>query len=415
MVARRDFPFAVPEQTQGPAPIKFGKFIMRTRKDIEELEDKILAPYAMKSKDSGSRLYPEPQHPIRTCYQRDRDRIVHCEAFRKLEYKTQVFTILEGDYYRTRLTHTIEVAQIGRTIGRSLRLNEDLIEAVALAHDLGHPPFGHAGEEALDLLVKPAKLRGFNHNKHSFEILTRLEKRYPDFDGLNLTPEVLVGILKHKTVYDLPSNTKQFFSEGTTLEAQVVDLADSLAYLNHDVDDGLTSGCITEDDLTESSLWQKALANIGGRERVQDQGVLKYQVVKALIDMQIKDLLEHTDRRLQHLKFSSVSQVKKYGKDIVSFSPAMKRERDFLQHLLNQKLYHHYRVVRMTAKAKRIIDDLFMVYLKEPNQLPPKVYSRERKYSKAQKYEIICNYIASMTDRYALEEHKKFFNPYALV
>ncbi len=388
---------------------------MRTRQDIEALESKILAVYAMKSADSGHRMHKEPVHAVRTCYQRDRDRIVHSEAFRKLEYKTQVFTILEGDYYRTRLTHTIEVAQIGRTIGRNLMLNEDLIEAIALAHDLGHPPFGHAGEAALDNILKKAGLQGFNHNKHSFEILTRLEKRYPDFDGLNLTPEVLVGILKHKTVYDLPSNAKQFFNEGTTLEAQVVDLADSLAYLNHDIDDGLTSGCITEEDLTESLLWQRALARIGGTKKFTNREMLKYQVVKALIDMQVVDLLEFTDARLKKLDLRSALEVKKYPKDIVAFSPRMSQERIFLQNLLNKKLYHHYRVVRMTAKAQRIIDDLFAVYLKEPHQLSPVVYSRNKTYSKKQKYEIICNYIASMTDRYALLEHKKFFNPYALV
>lgn len=388
---------------------------MRTREDIEALERKILAPYAMKSADSGERIHKESSHPVRTCYQRDRDRIVHCEAFRKLEYKTQVFTILEGDYYRTRLTHTIEVAQIGRTIGRNLMLNEDLIEAIALAHDLGHPPFGHAGEDALDNILKKAKLKGFNHNKHSFEILTRLEKRYPDFDGLNLTSEVLVGILKHKTVYDLPGNAKQFFIDGTTLEAQVVDLADSLAYLNHDIDDGLTSGCITENDLTQSVLWQKALARIGGTENFTNRDMLKYQVVKALIDMQITDLLHFTDERLKKIGFRSAEEVKKYRKDVVAFSPKMSQERSFLQSLLNQKLYHHYRVVRMTSKAQRIIDDLFAVYLKQPHQLAPQVYSRAKRYSKSEKYETICNYIASMTDRYALEEHKKFFNPYALV
>jgi dGTPase len=388
---------------------------MRTRQDIEDLERKILAPFAMKSADSGRRMYDEPAHAVRTCYQRDRDRIVHSEAFRKLEYKTQVFTILEGDYYRTRLTHTIEVAQIGRTIGRNLQLNEDLIEAIALAHDLGHPPFGHAGEYALDDILKKAKLKGFNHNKHSFEILTHLEKRYPDFDGLNLTPEVLVGILKHKTVYDLPSKDKKFFNEGTTLEAQVVDLADSLAYLNHDIDDGLTSGCITENDLTESALWQKALTRIGGATHFTNRDMLKYQVVKALIDMQISDLLAFTDARLKKLDFKSADEVKKYEKDVISFSPQMSQERKFLQNLLNQKLYHHYRVVRMTAKAQRIIEDLFAVYVKEPHQLSPQVYLRTKKYSKSQKYEVICNYIASMTDRYALEEHKKFFNPYALV
>jgi len=388
---------------------------MRTRQDIEALEEKVLAPYAMKSKDSGPRVYPEPQHPIRTCYQRDRDRIVHSEAFRKLEYKTQVFTILEGDYYRTRLTHTIEVAQIGRTIGRSLQLNEDLIEAIALAHDLGHPPFGHAGEDALNDLVGKTKLKGFNHNKHSFEILTRLEKRYPDFDGLNLTPEVLIGILKHKTDYDLPGTSKKFFGQGTTLEAQVVDFADSLAYLNHDIDDGLTSGCITEEDLAESSLWQSALSRIGGTKNFENHDMLKYQIVKALIDMQIKDLLEYTDQRLKKKAFRSSDEVRRSGQDIVAFSPGMKKQRDALQELLKLKLYHHYRVVRMTSKAKRIIDDLFTVYLKEPHQLSPTIYSRTRTYSKTEKYEVICNYIASMTDRYALEEHKKFFNPYALV
>ena len=294
-------------------------------------------------------------------------------------------------------------------------LNEDLIEAIALAHDLGHPPFGHAGEEALDNILKKAKLKGFNHNKHSFEILTRLEKRYPDFDGLNLTPEVLVGILKHKTAYDLPDNTKQFFNEGTTLEAQVVDLADSLAYLNHDIDDGLTSGCIVQADLTESILWQKALKRIGGADNFSNSEMLKYQVVKALIDMQITDLLDFTDARLKELAFGSAQEVKKYRKDVVAFSPKMSQERGFLQNLLNQKLYHHYRVVRMTSKAQRIIDDLFAVYLKQPHQLSPQVYLREKTYSKNEKYETICNYIASMTDRYALEEHKKFFNPYALV
>src|SRR3990167_5669745 len=231
---------------------------MRTRTDIEALEDKILAAYAMKSRDSGGREHKEDQHAVRTCYQRDRDRIVHCEAFRKLEYKTQVFVIFEGDYYRTRLTHTIEVAQIARTIGRALQLNEDLIEAIALAHDLGHPPFGHAGEGALNEIMKSAKVPGFNHNVRSFEIVTKYEKRYPEFDGLNLTQEVLVGILKHRTIYDKPGVADQYKEKGATLEAQVVDIADSLAYLSHDIDDGLTSGCIFEEDLKENALWKNA-------------------------------------------------------------------------------------------------------------------------------------------------------------
>ena len=218
----------------------------------------------MKSRDAGARQYDEPQHEWRTCYQRDRDRIVHSEAFRKLEYKTQVFVIFEGDYYRTRLTHTIEVAQLARTLGRNLRLNEDLIEAIALAHDLGHPPFGHAGEEALNSIVREAKIQ-FNHNFRSYEIVAKLEKKYPHFDGLNLTREVLVGILKHQTVFDMPGVDipKQYRDEGPTLEAQIVDIADSLAYLNHDVDDGLTSGCICRGRFDG----QRPLAEGGGEDR----------------------------------------------------------------------------------------------------------------------------------------------------
>jgi dGTPase len=388
---------------------------MRFREEIEKLEAENLAAYAMKSRDSAGRVYPEPQHSVRTCYQRDRDRIVHSLAFRKLEYKTQVFVVFEGDYYRTRLTHTIEVAQIARTIGRSLQLNEDLIEAIALAHDLGHPPFGHAGEEALDAIMKDARLGGFNHNLHSYEIVTQYEKRYPDFNGLNLTREVLTGILKHRSHYDEPSHVIPSLTKGVTIEAQVVDFADSLAYLNHDVDDGLTSGCIIEEDLLESRLWQETLKSIQHPQALADRQILKYQVVKVLIDRQIKDLLTATDKRLMKLNHASSSVVGQHAEGIVTFSRLMAKERDFLQNLLNQKLYHHYRVVRMTSKAKRIIEDLFVVYLKEPHQLPYNIYPRDRKFSRKEKYEIICHYIASMTDRYALDEHKKLFNPYTKV
>lgn len=388
---------------------------MRNRTAIEELEQHSLAPYAMHSKDSAGRQYPEPHHEFRTCYQRDRDRIVHSQAFRKLEYKTQVFVIFEGDYYRTRLTHTIEVAQIARTIGRSLSLNEDLIEAVALAHDLGHPPFGHAGEEALNNIMKKAGLPGFNHNKRSFEIVTKFEKRYPNFDGLNLSTEVLVGILKHRTLYDFPGVSEKFVNEEPTLEAQVVDIADSLAYLNHDVDDGITSGCITEKDLTESQLWQHALKKVKETLNTSDQEMLKYQIVKELIDHQVKDLLAASAERLKKADFKSSRDVKKHKERLIDFSPALANERNHLQELLSKKFYHHYRVERMTTKARRIIDDLFEVYKNNPNQLPYSVYRRDQRYSEAEQYEIICNYIASMTDRHALDEHKRFFDPYEKV
>ncbi len=388
---------------------------MRTRIAIEELEQHSLAPYAMHSRDSAGRQYSEPHHELRTCYQRDRDRIVHSQAFRKLEYKTQVFVIFEGDYYRTRLTHTIEVAQIARTIGRSLSLNEDLIEAVALAHDLGHPPFGHAGEEALNNIMKKAGLPGFNHNKRSFEIVTKFEKRYPHFDGLNLSAEVLVGILKHRTLYDFPGVSEKFVNEEPALEAQVVDIADSLAYLNHDVDDGITSGCITEKDLTESLLWQNALRKVKETLNTSDQEMLKYQIVKELIDRQVKDLLTASSERLRKADFKSSQEVKKHKSRLIDFSPEMASERNHLQELLSKKFYHHYRVERMTTKARRIIDDLFEVYKNNPKQLPYSVYRRDQRHSEAEQYEVICNYIASMTDRHALDEHKRFFDPYEKV
>ena len=387
--------------------------MIRTRQDIEELEEKVLAPYAMKSKDSAGREYDEPAHEIRTCYQRDRDRIVHSEAFRKLEYKTQVFVIFEGDYYRTRLTHTLEVAQIGRTIGRALRLNEDLIEAVALAHDLGHPPFGHAGEEALNDIMKAANVQGFNHNLRSFEIITT-EKRYPDFDGLNLSREVIVGILKHYTIYDKPSFLKKY-SESATIEAQVVDVADSLAYLTHDIDDGLTSGCIKPKDLMENPLWQKAYERIDPALEKGPEEMLKYQIVKFLIDMQTKDLLKFSEKTLGRLNFRSSDEVKKHKKSVISFSPTMTKERNSLQELLNERLYHHFRVERMTQKAKRIIQGLFKVYEENPNQLPYSIYQRGIPHNREKKYRIICNYIASMTDRFALDEHKRLFDPYQKV
>lgn len=389
---------------------------MRTRKDLEELESKILAPYAMKSMDSAGRIYDEKVQQVRTCYQRDRDRIIHCEAFRKLEYKTQVFVIFEGDYYRTRLTHTIEVAQIARTIGRSLQLNEELIEAIALAHDLGHSPFGHAGETSLKKIMSHVG-DTFDHNYHSFEIVTEHEKRYPDFNGLNLTEEVLVGILKHETDYDNAGSVARYKNKGPTLEAKVVDIADSLAYLSHDIDDGLTSDCITEDDLNESALWNKAMTKVG---RNQNRQMMKYQLVKTIIDMQIRDLLAASYKNLKEKDFATSEDVKKFNlanpeAAVIAFSEEMHEERKELQKLLQEKLYNHYRVVRMTEKANRIINEIFNVYVDNPEQLPYDVYQRNRKYSKKKIFKIICNYVASMTDRFALDEHKKLFNPYQKV
>jgi len=392
---------------------------MRIREEIENFEQSSLASYAMKSRDTAGRLNEEPTQSIRTCYQRDRDRIIHSQAFRKLEYKTQVFAIFEGDYYRTRLTHTIEVAQIARTIGRSLCLNEDLIEAIALAHDLGHPPFGHAGEAALNSIMQDYGLM-FNHNVRSFEILTKYEKRYPGFDGLNLTEEVLVGILKHKTISNIPEHIKQYLNKGATLEAQVVDLADSLAYLSHDIDDGLTSGCICTEDLLENSLWNDVYEYVQKNSPINDKQVLKYQMVKNLINFQIQDLLTCSDEVLNNRNFQSSDDVKKFNlenpdKRFIVFSSKMFEQRTNLQKLLHEKLYNHYRVLRMTIKAQRIINDLFKVYAENPNQLPYSVYDKVYQYTEKQRQGIICHYIASMTDRFALDEYKKLFDPYQKV
>ncbi|HOD12409.1 MAG TPA: deoxyguanosinetriphosphate triphosphohydrolase [Candidatus Omnitrophota bacterium] len=392
---------------------------MRTREEIEKLEDVVLAPYAMHSKDSAGRFFAEPGHPTRTCYQRDRDRIVHLRAFRNLEYKTQVFPIFEGDYYRTRLTHTIEVAQIARTIGRSLMLNEDLIEAIALAHDLGHPPFGHAGEKALDEIMSGNKIdeflrfisqaktsKGFNHNKRSFEIVTK-EKRYPAFDGLNLTREVLVGILKHKTTYDAPSLGDQSLNEFPTLEAQIVNVADELAYLNHDIDDGLASGYIRKEDLSASALWSRTIAGLQPSTPIGNEALERNLIVKTLIDIQVKDLLETSDKEITQHHFGSVNDVKKTSDFSIKFSAVMAQERDELQQILNKKLYHHYLVERMTTKAKRVIHRLFDIYSSNPRQLPYDIYDPDKKYSKETEKEIICDFIADMTDRVALEEYQK--------
>jgi dGTPase len=398
---------------------------MRNRSEIEKNENKLLAPYAMHASASWGRHVKEPEHASRTCFQRDRDRVVHCEAFRKLEYKTQVFIVFENDYYRTRLTHTLEVAQLARSIGRNLCLNEDLIEAVALAHDLGHSPFGHAGEKALDQRLKKVGLDGFNHNQRSFDIVTRFEKRYPHFDGLNLTLEVLVGILKHETMYDKIGEVgsfgdKEFIrklkARACSLEAQVVDKADSLAYLNHDIDDGLTSGCITADDLKDSALWCRAVEQIKRPGLGENDPIFKYQVVRALIDMQVRDLLEATSGRLDDRKFISLEDlVKKAGKGIVNFSAKMAGERQELQNILFEKVYHHWRVERMTSKARRILNELFDVYLDNPKQLPYDVYDRSRRYSVKELHGVICNYIAAMTDRAALDEYKRLFEPYKKV
>jgi len=384
---------------------------MLTQKEIKEFENKLLAPYAMKTHDSRGRKYPEKEHPYRSIYQRDRDRIIHSAAFRRLEYKTQVFVNHEGDYYRTRLTHTIEVSQIARTIAASLRLNVDLTEAIALAHDLGHTPFGHSGEDALNELMR--KLGGFNHNLQGLRVVDYLEERYPEFPGLNLTWEVREGIVKHSSAFDKAVKVKELIpSEAPTLETQVVDIADEIAYDNHDLDDGLTSGLINESDLENLAIWEHIDKQIGAKYAGIEPQKRKYLIIRSLIDLQVTDLIRETEKNIKKLKLESCRDVKKLNKKVVTFSKVMLNLRIPLRRFLMEKLYHHYRVIRMSNKAKRFIQELFSVYLKSPGELPVEI---QRKIPKDGVRRAVCDYIAGMTDRYALDEYKKLFNPYEKV
>ena len=384
---------------------------MLTQEGIRDFEDNFLAPYAMKSYNTRGRVYKENEHPYRSAYQRDRDRVIHSAAFRRLEYKTQVFVNHEGDYYRTRLTHTIEVAQIARTIGAALRLNTDLIEAVALAHDLGHTPFGHSGEEALDELMK--KYGGFNHNLQGLRVVDLLEERYPDFPGLNLTWEVREGIVKHTSAFDRAARIKGLApDEMPTLEAQIADVADEIAYDNHDVDDGLTSGLLKDSDLEKLPIWDKICKDISRKYDKINQDKKKFLVIRSLIDLQVTDLIRETEAKINRLKLKSSLEVKELHYKIAAFSKDMQNMRKPLRSLLMEKLYHHYRVVRMSNKAKRFIQELFEVYMEKPQALPSQV---QKRISEDGRRRVVCDYIAGMTDRYALDEYKKLFDPYEKV
>lgn len=379
--------------------------------NYKKIEEVLLAPYAMKSKYSQGRCYREKEHPYRSCYQRDRDRIIHSTAFRRLEYKTQVFVNHEGDYYRTRLTHTLEVAQIARTIGRALRLNEDLIETIALAHDIGHPPFGHSGEYTLKELMK--EHGGFDHNMQSLRVVDLLEEKYPDFPGLNLTGEVREGINKHTTLFDQPGRLMEINpGKAPLLEMQVVDMADEVAYDNHDLDDGLTSGLLKEEELLKVILWKDISREVKKLYPDIKIKIKNYQIIRRLINGQVSDLIEQTKQKIKKLKIKSIKEVRNTPERIVNFSPQMLKRRKPLRDFLFQKLYQHYRVARMSDKASRFIKELFKVYLTKPEELPP---SAQKRLKKDNLHRVICDYIAGMTDRYALDEYKKLFEPYERV
>jgi dGTPase len=384
---------------------------MLTRKEFEEIEDRLLAPYAMRNQNSRGRFHAEAEHPFRLPFQRDRDRIIHCSAFRRLEYKTQVFVNHEGDYYRTRLTHTMEAAQITRTIARAMRLNEDLAEAVALAHDLGHTPFGHAGERILARLMKP--YGGFEHNAQSMRIVDVLEERYPEFPGLNLSWEVREGIVKHSTRYDRPQVAEFDAEKAPTLEAQIVDYADEIAYNAHDIDDGLKSGMLLPDDLEGAAIWREHYRAAIDASPGADEHIVRYQATRRIIDAFVMDLIEATEAEIEAKGVRQIEDVRKHKPKLVEFSEPMAARVKELKALLFDRLYSHYRVKRMAVKADRIMTGLFETYMAEPRQMPPHVHRKIEDGSP--RHQVVADYIAGMTDRFALDEYKKLFDPFEKV
>jgi dGTPase len=376
------------------------------RSALEALEDRILAPYASFSRKSRGRAYFEPEPASRTRYQRDRDRILHTTAFRRLEHKTQVFITYEGDYYRTRLTHTLEVSQIGRTLARSLGVNEDLVEAICLAHDLGHPPFGHSGEVVLSRLMGPHG--GFDHNRQSLRIVTILERRYPGFPGLNLTWETREGIVKHETAFDIPDMTEYAPDERGSLEAQIANAADECAYTSHDLDDGLRSGMLLPEDLPDLELWQRLQETSGWKSGVLSD-LDRHQMIRAFIGLAVDDVVRCTAAQLDASKVTSGADVRKLPENIVRPSDSFLPQLEALRKRLFEKLYRHHRVMRMALKAERFLSELFALYVENPKILPPAILEQA---GAEDLHRIVCDYLAGMTDRFAMDEFEKLTNPY---
>jgi len=384
-----------------------------------------LAPYATHPEQSRGRLHREPESPTRSVFQRDRDRIIHPTAFRRLEYKTQVFVNHEGDHYRTRLTHSLEVAQIARSMSRALGLNEDLAEAVALAHDLGHTPFGHAGEEALDEAMRP--FGGFEHNDQTLRILTRLERRYAEFDGLNLTWEALEGTVKHNGPLvggaigrPVPPSIAAYVREHDlelatwpSAEAQVAALADDIAYNNHDIDDGLRAELFTVADLDAVPLVGPVFREVRQKYPSLDGTRLVHESIRRLIDRMASDLLSETHRRITNARLKRTEDVRHLGAAAVAFSETMRANDKALKTFLFERMYRHYRVNRMTSKARRTVRELFQLLHLEPQCLPTEWRQQADGAGTPATARVVADYIAGMTDRFALDEHARLFDRYA--
>jgi dGTPase len=377
-----------------------------SREEIEAQEAERLAPYGMCSRGSFGRKVEEDEHPYRTAYQRDRDRIIHTTAFRRLEYKTQVFIITEGDYYRTRLTHTIEVAQIGRTMARALRVNEDLTEAICLAHDLGHSAFGHSGEMALNQLM--ADHGGFDHNYQSFRLVEKLENRFPDFRGLNLTWEVKEGILKHETEYD-QSNVTDFEPQWRpTLEAQIVNFADEIAYTTADLDDGLRAGLIVPEQLVDIEFWRLVTDELEIDPLKGFTEMDRHRIIRRLVGKEVSDVIHATNKQLEAHKVKSVEDIRNLPQNLVVHSPEVKKLDRQLKDFLYENLYQHWRLMRMDLKARRFVTELFNAYLNSPFIMPE---NTQRQIDHRGLPRTVCDYIAGMTDRFASQEYNKLFDP----
>ena len=378
------------------------------RERLEQLEADSLAPYAQRSANSRGRLYSDHEPAYRTAFQRDRDRIIHTTAFRRLEYKTQVFVISEGDYYRNRLTHTLEVAQIGRTLARALGVNEDLTEAICLGHDLGHPAFGHSGERTLDELM--AAHGGFDHNRQTLRIVEQLERRYPGWPGLNLTWEVREGLVKHETEYDVSDASGYDPELSCSLEGQIANAADELAYTAHDLDDGLRSGLLNPLALQEVTLWQRLIEGLEIDPCVELDKLDRHRIIRALIGWGVTDAVHTVDQRIRDEGIDSEEKLRARAKPVIGFSAPAEAQLSELKVFLYEQLYRHWRVVRMAAKAERVLRALFEAYLIEPAQLPDTVQSRIAASDDAME-RLVCDYVAGMTDRFALDEYARLFDP----
>lgn len=378
----------------------------------EKREREYLACYATLSEKSQGRSRLEKECQFRTSFQRDRDRIIHSKAFRRLEYKTQVFAYYEGDHYRTRLTHTLEAAQIARSIAQYIGANEDLTHAIALAHDLGHTPFGHAGEQSLHALMKD--FGGFEHNRQSLRVVDLLETRYPDFPGLNLTFETRAGIIRHSTIYDhAPEDDIKEFSRSPqpSIETQIVNRADEIAYSCHDIEDGLRSGFFEESELEELEVWKFVTSVVKEFCSLNDKDTFRYQCIRILIDRFIRDLVDQSNENILRTGVDSPEAVMNLDFVVINFSRTMLGWKKQLDEFLYQKFYTHHKLMRMQYKANRLLTDLFTEYVERPFQLPPGVQKRIREGIESRE-RIVCDYIAGMTDRYALYEHRKLFLPY---